>query len=197
MLSIGQLAERDGVSKAAISRKVKQLVARHGLEVERDDQGRVGAVNSVQYDMLRGRVDDPSKAQAPARATTPRAPADAPPIVNKESYDEALRLKTWVDFERQRFALAKDKQEYLRAAGVADAAVECGAKIARIIDRLPTAADEIAAVVGRDGVHGVRVALKEMASRMRTEVANALSQLAVDAPETDQLDDQPVAGADA
>jgi hypothetical protein len=184
MLSIAQLATRDGVSKAAVSRKVKQLIGRQGLAVERDEQGRVAAVNSVQYDLLRGRVDDPSKAQAPQRSEPARI-ADAPSIVDNESYNEALRLKTWQDFERARFNLAKDKREYVRAAGVADAAVACGADIARIVDRLPAAADELAAAAGREGVHGVRVALKKLAARMRTEIAHTLATLAAAAPETE------------
>lgn len=195
MLSIAQLATRDGVTKAAVSRKVKQLVELHQLQVDRDGQGRVAAVNSVQYDLLRGRTDDPSKAQAPARAShAPSVTPDVPP--ENESYNEALRQKTWIDAERGRFSLAKEKLEYVRASGVADAAVECGADIARIIDRLPGAADDLAAAVGREGVHGLRVALKQLATRMRTDVANALAQLAADAPETDQ-EDEAMASADA
>lgn len=184
MLSIAQLAERDGVSKAAISKKVKQLVERNGLEVERDSQGRVASVNSVQFDFLRGKTDDPSKAQAPA--AKPRAASNDQPPADKESYNEALRQKTWIDAERGRFSLAKEKLEYIRAAGVADAAVDCGADIARIVDRLPGAADDLAAAVGREGVHGLRIALKQLASRMRGDIANALAQLAADAPEDDR-----------
>jgi DNA-binding transcriptional ArsR family regulator len=45
MLSIGDIAQRDGVSKPAVSRKVKQLVEQHGLTVERDGQERVARVN--------------------------------------------------------------------------------------------------------------------------------------------------------
>ena len=49
MLSIGELARRDGVSKAAVSRKVKNLRKNHGLSVEIDVRGRVAAVNAAQY----------------------------------------------------------------------------------------------------------------------------------------------------
>ena len=89
MLSIGEIAARDGVSKPAVSRKVGQLVERHGLTVERDGQGRVARVNVAEYDHLRGRFDDPSKVQAPA------APIPSATQKPGETYDEALRQRTW------------------------------------------------------------------------------------------------------
>jgi hypothetical protein len=181
MKSIGEIAERDHVSKPAVSRKVKQLVAKHSLQTERDAQGRVAKVNVAQYDELRGRTDDPSKAQS----KKPPAPAVNTPakLPDTESYDEALRQKTWVEAERARFAFDKDRGKYVEAAGVADGASDCGKEIARIVNRLQASSDELAVAVGREGVHGLRLELKKISERMLTDIANALGQLATNAPD--------------
>lgn len=181
MWAIGRIAERDGVTKQAVSKHVKRLVEQHALSVERDGQGRIAAVNVAEYDHLRGRFGDPSKAQAPAPAAgadqvdLPLAPTKP---ANPESYDEAIRQKTWLAAEKSRLELAELKGELLRASAVAGAVVRCGEDIARIIDRLPNAADDLAVAVARDGVHGLRVTLKNLARRMRIDVAAAMDTLA-------------------
>lgn len=92
MWTVSQIAARDRVSKQAVSKKVKELVDL-GLTVERDSRGFVKKLNVVEYDRLRGRTDDPSKAPRPGRHAL--APAPKPPADDNESYKEALRTKTW------------------------------------------------------------------------------------------------------
>jgi hypothetical protein len=185
MWSISQIADRDGVSKQAVSKKVARLVDL-GLSVERDSAGHVAAVNVVEYDRLRGRTDDPSKVQAPGREPPPTAPAD-------ESYNEAIRQKTWHEAEKRRLELDELKGKLMRVDRVADAVVHCGASTAKICDRLPGAADELAAALNREGVHGLRVALKQIASRQRSEIADALAGIAAAAPkeEPEEADAEP------
>jgi len=174
MWAVSQIAARDGVSKQAVSKKVKELVERHGLSVERDGQNRIAAVNVAEYDHLRGRFGDPSKAQAPRQpeATLPAS----------ESYDEALRQKTWHEAEKRRLELAEIKKQLVRADRLQDALARAGEDIVRTMDRLPNAADELAAAFAREGVHGMRVALKQIAVRMRQDVAQALTDIAAAAP---------------
>lgn len=175
MWSLSQIAERDGVSKQAISAAVKRLVA-SGLTVERDGRGHVKAVNVAQYDALRGQYGDPSKDQRPPK------PDEQSPAKPGESFDEARRVGAWLDNEKARLALAKEKGEYVLLAGVAEALTEAGMDIARIIDRGVNAADDVAAACGRDGVHGVRTAMKALFARMRNEIADKLAKVAADAP---------------
>jgi len=174
MWTIGKIAERDGVSKPAVSKKVKELVEQHGLAVERDAQGRVATVNVVQYDRLRGRTDDPSKAQAPGRIAASLASA-APAT---ESYNEALRQKTWHEAERGRLALAELKGQLVRTDKLDAISRSIGEEIAAIIDRLPNETDSLAAAVAREGSHGLRVSLKELAFRLRRDIADRLRTLA-------------------
>lgn len=175
MLSVAELAERDQVSKPNVSRRVKQL-RELGLQVELDAQGRVAAVNSVQYDELRGRHDDPSKAQAPART------AGLP--VNGESYEEALRQKTWIEAERSRLQLAAAQGKVVPVDELADALSVAGERIVRAVDLLLNDGDDLAAAVAKEGVAGLRGHLKKIVHRMRGEIADALSAIAAEHDET-------------
>lgn len=188
MMSAAQVAKRDGVTKQAVSKKVRVLADKHGLEVERGARNAIVAFNVAQYDLLRERLDDPSKAQKPAQE---KPPADAEPEIPRgETYDEALRTKTWIEAERSRLRLAEDKKELVRVAAIALAVADCGAEISKIVDRLANSADDLAAAVGREGVHGLRVALKGIASRMRGEIAAALAGIAANEPETDRAEEE-------
>lgn len=179
MWSVSQIAERDGVSRQAVSKKVKSLVDKQGLSVERDSQGRIQAVNVAEYDHLCGRYGDPSKAQAPRRDSLRELPEG-------ESYNEALRQKTWHEAEKRRIELDELKKQLVRVDRLKDAISQVGEDIVRVLDRLPNATDDLAAAVTREGTHGLRVALKNLAVKMRQDVAQALAALAEDAPALDQ-----------
>lgn len=179
MLTIGAIAERDGVSKPAVSRKVKQLVAGHGLTVERDGQGRVALVNVAEYDHLRGRFDDPSKAQAPKPPAAPGAATSPPPAGASESYDEALRQKTWTEAERSRLRLEEERRQLVRVTEVAEAAARCSEDVVRVIRRLHIARDDIAAAVAREGAAGLGKLLKTIVDQQCSEIADAFARLAM------------------
>ena len=174
MWAIKQVAERDGVSKQAVSKRVKRLVDQHGLAVERNAQGAITALNVAEYDHLNGRYSDPSKAQAP------RLP-DA--TVQSESYDEALRQKTWHEAERRRIELDELKRRLVRVDEVLPALDDCADAIVLTVDSLPSLADDLAAAVAREGIHGLRVELRKIAADMRKNIAKALTAVAKTMPE--------------
>ncbi|MDQ0472804.1 ArsR family transcriptional regulator [Labrys wisconsinensis] len=176
MLSISQIAERDGVSKPTVSQKVAELVAKHGLRVERDGRGRVSAVDVAQYDHLRGRFGDPFKAQAP------QPPKSAAPAFDPESLDEAQRKKAWYEAHRRGLELDELRGDLVRRQGIETAISVIGAEIAAIVDRLAAQADDFAAAVGRDGPHGLRVALRAFASQQRADIADVMARLSNGAP---------------
>jgi hypothetical protein len=193
MWTVSEVAARDGVTKQAVSKKVRELVEL-GLTIERDTRGFVGRLNVVEYDRLRGRTDDPSKAQAPGRrpdqATAPAAQAKPPG--EDESYKEALRTKTWHESERLRLDLEERRGTLVRVDAVTDAVVTCASSITAIVDRLPNAADDLVAAVSREGVYGVRVALKQLASKLRADIAEAMTGIAADAPKLETEDAEPL-----
>ena len=171
MMSVAEISRRDGVSKPTVSNHVKRLVERHGLTVERDGQGRVARVNVAEYDHLRGVVGDPSKAQA-QRPTAP------PPQPASESYDEALRQKTWHQAEQLRLQMEALKGRLVEVEQIEIAISTIMEEIARVIDRLPNLADDLAAAVAREGARGGRVLLRGHAAKLRQVIAAALSSLA-------------------
>ena len=172
MMSVAELARRDQVKKSGVSRRVKQLRA-SGLQVELDAQGRVARVNSVQYDELRNRYGDPSKAQSP-RLTIDAVEREAP----NESLDEARRVLTWTEAERAKLKLEAEQKLYVKVEDLEAAVDAIGEAIVEIVDRLPQCADDFAAAVARDGVAGLRTALKKMAHEWRTDIADAMSAIA-------------------
>lgn len=165
MLSISQIADRDQVSKPTVSLHVKRLVDRHGLFVERDGQGRVARVNVAQYDVLRNRFADPSKAQAPVAPASPQV----------DSYDEALRRKTLYEAERRRMELEQLKGRLIPVDALADA-LDRAAEVAKeALAAFEDAADDIAAAVSRDGVRGVRAELKRLRHELTTRQMDAFA----------------------
>lgn len=170
MWSIAQIAERDGVSKPTVSVRVKKFAERHNLTVERDGQGRVASVNVAEYDALRGRFDNPSKAQQQARAASPSDPRQS------ESYDEALRQKTWLEAEKRRIDLAQVKGQLIETAAVAEGYDTAAGLIADILSRIDDRADDLAAVVARDGARGLQTALKKLGAELLGDVSRALAE---------------------
>lgn len=174
MMSIADLAARDGVSKPAVSRRVKQL-REIGLQVELDGQGRVALVHSVQYDELKARVADPSKAQAPTQLQTP--------IPTGETYDEALCQKTWTEAERAKIRLLEEQGKLVGVDQLTDALAQAGQKIVRAVELILNDVDDFAAAVAKDGASGLRAALKKVAHQLKNDMADAPSSIAAAAPE--------------
>jgi len=177
MWSIAQIAERDGVSKQAVSKKARRLAQSHGLTTTRDLQGRIATINVVEYDHIRGLVDDPSKARTDRRAPDKLQGLTPPSAVVGETYDEALRQKTWYEAERSRLRLEEEKRQLVRVDELTDAVVDIASSIVRIVDRLPGRADELMLAFERDGVAGLRAALKIAASRMRDDISSEMERL--------------------
>lgn len=175
MMSIAALAARDQVKKSGVSRRVKQL-RDNGLYVELDHQGRVALVHSVQYDALRHRFADPSKAQAPS-VPPPMVSAafdPAPPEGANESYDEARRVKTWAEAESARLKLDAERGLYVPVEKLEAAVDSIADAVVHVFARLPQAADDLAAAVAKDGASGARALLKKMGTDFGTEIADAL-----------------------
>lgn len=177
MWTVGQVAARDQVSKQAVSKSVRTLAERHGLSVERNGQGAITALNVAEYDHLRGKVADPSKAQAPRERQTDRL--DLKP---GETYDEALRQKTWHEAEKRRIELDELKGQLIRRDRLTAAVLRIAGDIVRAVDQLPASADELATAVAREGSHGLRLALKRLAVSIRSDIAGSLESLATGAP---------------
>ena len=183
MLTVSEIAERDGISRQAVSKRVKDLVAKHGLTTRRAPNGSVLAVNVVQYDLLRERFGD----QSQVRVRKDPAPIpSAPPVVDSKSYDEATRRRAWLEMEKRRLEVAELRGKLIRADKYAEAVGRCGAELVSVIELLPQKADALSVELKCDDVHQVRLALKRLAYEMRADLAKKFEALAEAAPELDE-----------
>lgn len=185
MMRVGEIAARDDVSAPAVSQKVKRLIASHGLQVETDARGRVMAVNVAHYDQLTQKYGDPSKAQAPA--TKP---------LSTGSLDDARTRQAYYSSELDRLKLAQQIGNVVLVADLEYGLEEAGDQVARAIDGLAGATDELTAAYEQGGQQALRIKLKELVHQARELAADALDKMVAAAPETTPVEtneDHPVA----
>jgi hypothetical protein len=185
MWTIGQVAERDGVSKPAVSKAIKKLIeARPDTPVNYDGQGRVLAISLAHYDEFRQRFVNPNKATAPIRRLDEKPGKQASP---EDSLEEAKRQSEWLRLGREKIRHQEELKQLVRRDRLNDAVRSAGAEIRTVVSRLANRADDIALAVSKEGVHGARVALRTIAFELGNEIADKLAAIAVTAPEVDEL----------
>jgi len=174
MLTLGEIAARDGVSSPSVCVRVRRFVERHGLSVERDKHGRVNLVNVVEYDALRQKFGSSSKA---TNVALPQLPLDggSPGGISGESYDEALRQKAWYDAELKRLQLDEIKARLVDASEVAKALDRIGEIFRDVMVRHDDGADELAAAVGRAGLRGAELEQKRLRAELTATFVAALA----------------------
>jgi DNA-binding transcriptional ArsR family regulator len=177
LMTIGELASREGVTKQAISKTVKRLIEQHHLAVERDARGRVAKVDRENFDRLRHIHGDSTKRHEPA-PPEPFAPPTNATLdgARREQIVEATRLT--------RLRLAAEAESLVRVDRVEEAASRLAEEIARQVDILPFL-DDLIAAYQREDMHGVRMAAKRCNEQMRARIAEACAQLAQAAPARD------------
>ncbi|WP_107341043.1 hypothetical protein [Agrobacterium pusense] len=191
MWSIAQIAARDGVSKAAVSKTVKKLADdRPETPIERGSQGQVTAVSLAHYDHYRQRHVNPAKASAPLRMVdgSPEGRIGyEPPVKDESSFEEARRQSEWLKVGREKIRHQEDCGDLLRKDKTEQAVTLIGGAIQSIIKRLPNRADTISLAVSKEGVHGARVLLRQIAFEISNEIADELEAIAEASPESDPL----------
>lgn len=182
MATPAEVAARDGITKQAVTKMVRRLVEEHGLPVERDGRERIVRFSLAHFDHLRGDFSSSEKVAA-ARQQKPEPPADS-----STSRDEALRLEAWLRVNRQQIELAESAGRLVRKDRLQQGLTQCGNEIRAIIGRMPNKADDLALAVTREGVHGLRIAMRQLAVEVSTQVADALATIGAGAPEQDPIE---------
>ncbi|MEE9983602.1 hypothetical protein [Agrobacterium pusense] len=178
MWSAEQIAARDGVTKQAVSKTVQAILAvMKNVPVERDGRGRVLRISLAHYDHHRERFMNPAKMATPPAEKT----------FQSDSFEEASRQKEWLKVHREKIRLEEDISNLIRADKLNEASRTIKHEISLIIHRLQNRAEELAAIVAKEGVHGARVALRTIAHDMANDIADRMVGLAADAPEHDPL----------
>lgn len=171
-LSISDIARQKGKSRQAIAKRVDSLVEAGKLETKPGDAG-TKLVNLAQFDRAVGDVGDAVKEGAAETRAESEGDAEKNPALRDHQSRAAqytADLK-YLDLEERLGRLVP-------VAEVEEAAQKCAEATVRIVDRLPTFADAIAAAVGKDGPAGARSKLKEIARELRTAIAEAHGELA-------------------
>ncbi|WP_223998415.1 hypothetical protein [Aureimonas sp. SA4125] len=182
MWAISQIAERDGISRQAVSKVVIGLVDDHAIPVERDGRGRISKVSLAHWDHHRSRYSNPAKAPVPR----PDAAGKAVIPDQKDSFEEARRLGEWLKVERERIRQAEERGRLFRADRTVEALTMAGREIQSLIGKLPNRADDLAVAVSREGAHGLRVLLRQIAFDLSTDIAARLALIASGAPAQDE-----------
>lgn len=205
MLTISEIAARHRVSKQAVSKAVRKLVAAGGIPVERDGQGRVVKVSLAHYEHARERFLDPSRTRAEidgdgagsaAAGGLGGTGAGAPGFAGEggrdprgDSFEEAKRLNEWLKYERESIRHKMEAGALVRTDGIAEAVTMAGREIQTVISRLQNRADELALAVSREGSHGLRMLLRQVAFDLNSEIAEKLASIAEAAPVADEVDE--------
>lgn len=180
MWSAAEIAARDGVTKQAVSKTVQAILAvMINVPVERDGRGRVVRISLAHYDHHRERFMNPAKTATPPAEKT----------FQGDSFEEAKRQSEWMKVGREKIRLEEDVSNLIRADKVNEAVRTINHEISLIVHRLQNRADDLAAIVAKEGVHGARVALRMIALDLGNDIADRLIAIAEDAPEFDPLID--------
>ncbi|SFK98456.1 hypothetical protein SAMN04488518_11364 [Pseudovibrio ascidiaceicola] len=197
MATFVQVADRDGVSKSAVSKNVRNYADNHNLPVERDGRGRITCFSLAHYDHIRSRFSNPLKAptklpavqRSPTSQSVTEGSMPAIPGADPQSLNEGKRQETWLKVLRLRLTMQEELGNLVRRDLMEDALATMGGEIKSVVARLPNRADDLAARLTKDGVHGLRLALKDAAFEVAEEIAEAMEAAFRDAPQFDDLPD--------
>ena len=183
MKSAAEIAARDGVSKQAVSKSIQSIIAANPIvPVERDARGRITKVSLAHYDHHRERFMNPAKTAKPA-----------PHVSDPDSFEESRRQLEWLKVQREKIRLDEVCANLRRTDKVREAISLVTHEIMLVIDRMPNRAQELANIVAKEGVPGVRLALTHIAFDISNDIADRLEEIAQEAPEFDPLIDATVA----
>lgn len=188
MITSAEVAERDGITKQAVTKMVRSLVDQHDIPVERDGRGRVVRFSLAHFDHHREQFASSEKTVA-ARASS--KPSSKPPT-DPASRDEALRQEAWLKVTRARLQQQEELGSLIRVDTLTNAVQRCAREIQNAIARLPNHADDLALEVSKEGAHSLRVALRGIAFDLNKRIAEQLEGISSDAPETDELIEETV-----
>lgn len=185
MWTATMIAARDGISQQAVSKMIKRLMETAEIPAERDARGRVSKVSLAHYDHLRDRYVNSEK--SPVERPPPAAAT--PETLAATSRDEAERQAAWLKVGRERIRHQEEIGQLVRADLLRDALTISGREIQAIVARLPNRSDDIALAVSKEGAHGVRVLLRQIAAEINQSIADKLADIADHAPAADPLID--------
>jgi DNA-binding Lrp family transcriptional regulator len=167
MMSVSDIARAKGVSKEAVSKRVKRFEADGLLQTE--TRGQQKLVPLAEYDRLVGETTDFGRVRRPAEPPAARRSTAEDPV---RAVEDARRARYQAD--REEIELKKLLGAIVLTDDVERAMTRCAEVMVRAIDTLPRRAEDLAAAVAKDGVPGARAVLKQLAFDLRAKLAEEL-----------------------
>lgn len=172
-MSLSDLARVKNVSKQAISKRVSRLVDQKALTTREGERGAL-LVNLAEFDRAAGESTDLIRAQNGRQAT--KLAADGDPILTREQARRAAYAADMAELDlKERLGELMPVKDVERSYG------EVAAATVEVIDQLSGYADAVAAAVARNGAMGARQELKNIARKMREDLARKLQQMGLSA----------------
>ncbi|HXT06983.1 MAG TPA: MarR family transcriptional regulator [Roseiarcus sp.] len=168
-LTISDLARERGVDKSAISRRVARLEGLGLISTRKQGKGKL--VCLAEFDRAASSTVDAVREANGRRAMgPPDAGATGPgdPILAREQARRAA-----YDADMKRLDLEERLGRIVEAEAVRVALASCALELAQAIEALPGRAEALAAAVTKEGVAGLRAALKTVARELRETLARA------------------------
>jgi hypothetical protein len=180
-VTVAELADSRGVTVQSVHQALKRW-AKLGAPVSTRKKGHEIAINLREYEKRRGEVGSLPNAsgQETVRLRNQDAPeppggADTIPIV---SYGAAQARKTTYDAELKKLDLEQQLGRLVETSAVAASAEMAAATMAGLIERLHMRAEEIYSAGQRDGLVGVRTALKIVRRDLMSKIADEFAKMA-------------------
>ncbi|KFC63989.1 MarR family protein [Bosea sp. LC85] len=187
-VSVSDLARLKGLSKAAVSERVKGLVAKGQLSTK-PGKGKVVLVNLAAFDRVIGETTDLARAAGAETRRQHSAPPQADPTAPIYTAEQARHMA--YKAESARLDLEERQGKILPIADIAQAVTVAAEALARAIETLPSLADDIAAAVAQSGSAGARTLLKTKARETRELMTLELGKVLKLHPATAETPDDP------
>lgn len=189
-LTLTELAKREGVVKSVASERVTAFEAARLIKTKIGPR-RSKLIELSQYLAARRATGDAARE---AGAATKAADIDSPHDMTEATTPTAPAYRDAQTREKQIATYLKELElrerlgQLVPATDLEAVANKVGEVIVRVIDRIPSHADAVAAAVAKDGTLGAKARLKEIAREIRVATAAAMLELAKLAPSPASLD---------
>jgi len=192
--SVSDVARQRGVTRQAISKRVKHLSGRGELSTR--GEGRALRFHLPTFDALTAASHDPAQdlrnrhqrlAAAevdaePQRTETAKdkrqTPVSAPELANPSSYDAASAREKNAKAELAEMRLAQERGELVKVRDIEVAAVNAGTKIAQAVSAMKAKAGKLYAAAATGGEEALHIELVKAVNDVLKEIGDSMANLA-------------------
>lgn len=173
-LSVAELARLKNLSRQSVHERVRRLVEAGNIITR--GEGRSLRVNLAQYDLAVGSTGD--AAREAGTATKAMADLDAP---TSSAFRDAQTREKQYTADLKYLELQQRLGELVPVAEAKAGARIMAEAVLKVITRLPSHADILAAAFTKEGIPRVRSELNAIVHNMRVEIADAFGVIAENA----------------